>query len=61
MPGGAAEAIRAWIRSATSIDQVGWPRWSSTTWTCACSRSFLIMVATKLGPWAPYSQAVRTT
>jgi hypothetical protein len=39
----------------------GLPRWSSTTDTVSRSAASRAMVATKFGPWAPYSQAVRTT
>ena len=60
-PAGAADLTRATIRSATSIVHVGCPYWSSTTSTSGRCRSSLIIVRTKFGPCAPYSQAVRTT
>ena len=47
--------------SATSTVQVGWPIWSSTTCTLPRSRASRAMVRGKQEPWAPYSQAVRTT
>lgn len=52
---------RSVIRPATSALQVGWPRWSATTPTVSRRRSGPSMVRTKLLPWAPQSQAVRTT
>ena len=61
MPGGGPASTSASSPAARSLDQVGEPRWSSTTSTVSRVDSSRAMVRTKLLPLAPYTQAVRTT
>src|SRR5262249_37423505 len=61
IPGGASLPASATRPRARSRDQVGEPRWSSTTSRVGRERSSRAIVLTKLPPAAPYTQAVRTT
>jgi hypothetical protein len=60
MPGGVSASTSRTICALRSTDQVGCPRWSSTTSRVSLVVSRSIMVLTKFGPPTPYNHAVRT-